>query len=142
MSLRENVSDCFHGYVKMGEALGQIARGRPDNGGPIAAEDARQIARNVLTELGLSWPKQERPPQHRVLSKPEANILRMMVDAPDGEIQWRPVFDMIGEQQATARLSALRDLGLIEHPGYNRWKITEKGRIAFGLLPANRIIEP
>ena len=36
-------------------ALAQIARGREDCGLPLAREEARQIARKTLTELGLGW---------------------------------------------------------------------------------------
>jgi hypothetical protein len=53
----EDVARAFYGTVRMGEVLGQIARGRADNGRPLAAETSRQLAREVLTELGLSWPQ-------------------------------------------------------------------------------------
>lgn len=36
--------------------LQRIARGRPDNGRPFAAEDSRQFAREALIKVGLRWP--------------------------------------------------------------------------------------
>ncbi|MFC3228763.1 hypothetical protein ACFOGJ_16080 [Marinibaculum pumilum] len=38
--------------------LQQIARGKPHpNGNPYSGETARQMARECLLSLGLSWPK-------------------------------------------------------------------------------------
>jgi hypothetical protein len=36
--------------------LGEIARGRCDNGRPLAAETSRQMAREALGRVGLGWP--------------------------------------------------------------------------------------
>lgn len=36
--------------------LGEIARGRCDNGRPLAAETARQMAREALAQNDLPWP--------------------------------------------------------------------------------------
>ena len=36
-------------------ALGEIARGRNDCGRPLAAETARQLARDALIRLGAGW---------------------------------------------------------------------------------------
>jgi hypothetical protein len=36
-------------------ALKEIARGRPDNGRPLPAETARQIARLALIDAGINW---------------------------------------------------------------------------------------
>lgn len=55
MSFRENVKDAFAGHNALALTLSKIARGRADNGRPIAAEMARQFARDTLTELGLDW---------------------------------------------------------------------------------------
>ena len=55
MSLREHVSDCFKTAVCFQEALAKIARGRTDNGLPLARETARQIARKAMTDMGRSW---------------------------------------------------------------------------------------
>lgn len=41
---------------RMAFVLGEIARGRADNGRPLAAETSRQMARNVLSALDLGWP--------------------------------------------------------------------------------------
>ena len=38
--------------------LQQIARGREDNGRPMASEKARQLARKTLMEFDISWPGQ------------------------------------------------------------------------------------
>ena len=38
-------------------ALRDIARGRDDNGRPLAAEDARQRARRALKAVGDNWAK-------------------------------------------------------------------------------------
>jgi len=41
---------------RMAFVLGEIARGRADNGRPLNAETSRQMARTVLTMLELGWP--------------------------------------------------------------------------------------
>jgi hypothetical protein len=41
---------------RMAFVLGEIARGRCDNGRPLAAETSRQMARTVLDMIGLGWP--------------------------------------------------------------------------------------
>jgi hypothetical protein len=41
---------------RMAYVLGEIARGRCDNGRPLAAETSRQMARTVLDMAGLGWP--------------------------------------------------------------------------------------
>lgn len=51
-----DVGAAFQATVKFAEVLGEIARGRKDNGRPLAAETARQMARNVLDEQGFKWP--------------------------------------------------------------------------------------
>lgn len=53
---REDVKTAFANHNRFVEVLGQIARGRPDNGRPIAAEKARQMAREVMDECGVHWP--------------------------------------------------------------------------------------
>ena len=40
--------------------LGEIARGRCDNGRPLAAEESRQMAREALLRCNLTWPETER----------------------------------------------------------------------------------
>lgn len=39
------------------KALALIARGRTDNGRPLAGERARQIAREALVKKGRDWPR-------------------------------------------------------------------------------------
>lgn len=57
--LVEDVKACFAGHNRMVEVLGEIARGRKDNGRPLAAETSRQMARGVMIELGVCWPPKE-----------------------------------------------------------------------------------
>lgn len=45
---------------RMQGTLQVIARGRPDNGRPLAAETARQLARSALIECGVDWPDAKR----------------------------------------------------------------------------------
>jgi hypothetical protein len=54
-TLRKNVTEAISGHNAMALALAQIARGRPDGGRPISSEDARQLARGTLTNLGMDW---------------------------------------------------------------------------------------
>lgn len=56
----KDVGDAFRISVAFGEVLGEIARGRSDCGRPLAAETARQKAREVLDKHGFSWPSQEK----------------------------------------------------------------------------------
>jgi hypothetical protein len=53
--LVDNITSAIRGHVEMAVALSKIARGRDDNGRPLAAEKARQLARDTLTELELDW---------------------------------------------------------------------------------------
>lgn len=55
MSLKENITTAIAGHNAMAVALSQIAAGRPDGGRPLSGEAARQIARTVLTDLGMDW---------------------------------------------------------------------------------------
>ena len=43
-------------FERIAFVLGEIARGRCDDGRPLAAETSRQMARTVLTMLALGWP--------------------------------------------------------------------------------------
>jgi len=58
--LVKDVSDAFRASVRFAEVLGEIARGRSDNGRPLPAETARQMAREVLDEQGFRWPSKRR----------------------------------------------------------------------------------
>ena len=48
-----DVKTCFHNHNRFATVLDQIARGR-DDGRPLAAETARQMARDVLEECNVS----------------------------------------------------------------------------------------
>lgn len=52
----KDVSTAFGVSVRFAATLGEIARGRRDNGRPLAAETSRQMARRVLDEQGFTWP--------------------------------------------------------------------------------------
>lgn len=54
----EEVIDAFATVAEFARVLGVIAQGRPDCGRPLAAETARQLAREALHAAGRSWPKQ------------------------------------------------------------------------------------
>lgn len=56
----------------MAFVLGEIARGRIDNGRPLAAETSRQMARTVLGMVGLGWP----------YGRPASKTLADMIDKP------------------------------------------------------------
>ncbi len=53
----QDVQACFRNHNRFVEALGRIARGREDNGRPLSAETARQLARDVMLECGIHWPR-------------------------------------------------------------------------------------
>ncbi len=50
--------DEFH--ERMEFVLGEIARGRVDNGRPLASEVCRRMARDVLSMFGVEWPVKEK----------------------------------------------------------------------------------
>lgn len=39
--------------------LGEIARGRMDNGNPLGGETSRQMAREAFGRCGLDWPQRD-----------------------------------------------------------------------------------
>lgn len=55
MSMRDSVVAAVNGHNLLAVAISKIAKGRVDNGRPLSGEDARQIARSALIELGLDW---------------------------------------------------------------------------------------
>jgi len=55
MSLQAKIADAIHGHNELAVTLSKIARGRADNGRPLAAETSRQLARDTLVALGLDW---------------------------------------------------------------------------------------
>ncbi len=50
----DDVKTCFRNHNRFVEVLGKIAHGRMDNGRPLAAETARQLARDVLVECAIT----------------------------------------------------------------------------------------
>lgn len=55
MSLRENVVAAIDGHNKLAVALSKIALGHIDDGKPLAGEEARQLARSAILDLGMDW---------------------------------------------------------------------------------------
>lgn len=53
----EETIDAFATVAEFSRVLGLIAQGRLDCGRPLAAETARQMAREALHAAGRSWPK-------------------------------------------------------------------------------------
>lgn len=54
----------------------------------------------------------------------------------DGPFRYRAIYYALGER-AWPVLNSLKVGGLLSHPGYDRWEITERGRIAAAFLMAN-----
>ncbi len=57
----EQVQNLVVYYNRLCGALGEIARGRTDNGLPLPRETSREIARRALTEQGRGWSLKEAP---------------------------------------------------------------------------------
>ena len=55
MSLHESIGAAIDGHNKLAVALSKIALGRTDCGRPLAAEAARQLARDAIIESGMDW---------------------------------------------------------------------------------------
>ena len=72
----------------------------------------------------------------------EATILRAALAVADSglvRLRYHTVYAIMGERRAYRALKSLRDQGALEHPGYNDWRITEKGRIAIALVNAKPV---
>jgi hypothetical protein len=52
--LVEDVKACFRNHNRFVVVLRQIARGRVDGKGPLAAERVKQMARDVLSECRIT----------------------------------------------------------------------------------------
>jgi hypothetical protein len=72
--LQDDVKAAFQGHNVLAVALSKIARGRPDNGRPLPAETSRQLARGVITSLGMDWGN---------VLKVEASMAEHQPPAPD-----------------------------------------------------------
>ena len=55
-------------FERMAFVMGEIARGRVDNGRPLGGETSRQMARHVLELIGLGWPYCRKPNPESALS--------------------------------------------------------------------------
>lgn len=71
------------------------------------------------------------------MTEDEATILRLALACDEGglPLRWRTVRDLLGERGWSV-LDRLKKQGAMEHPGYDHWRITEKGRIAIALQTA------
>jgi Mn-dependent DtxR family transcriptional regulator len=49
-----------------------------------------------------------------------------------GRLHYRAAYDIMGEN-AWAVLNTLKLAGAVDHPGYDDWRLTERGRIAAAL---------
>jgi hypothetical protein len=57
----------------------------------------------------------------------------LMMALADGPLRYRDVYAAVRGERAWAILNSLHKAGALEHPAYNHWQITEKGRIAAAL---------
>lgn len=92
-------------------------------------QEAQMIDRDILDvatpSMRPKWIGRTKP-----MTADETAVLLMAVNADP--LRYRDVYDLYGER-AWSLLKALKAQGAIDHPGYNRWQITEKGRIAAAL---------
>lgn len=75
-----------------------------------------------------------RPPwsgRSRPLTRDETLIL-VLAATGTGRLLYRDVCAVIGGEP-WGKLNALKNEGALAHHGYNRWEITEKGRLAAAL---------
>lgn len=68
--------------------------------------------------------------RERWLKPDDVVVLRLALEAGDW-LRWNTVYRALGERRATAALARLKIGGALNHPGYNRYVITEKGRLAY-----------
>lgn len=73
--------------------------------------------------------------RERWLKPDDIVVLRLALEAGDW-LRWNTVYRALGERRATAALNRLKIGGALNHPGYNRYIITEKGKIALALAIA------
>ena len=73
--------------------------------------------------------------RERLLRADDITVLELAVQHHDW-LRYRHVYRALGERRATASLARLKTAGALQHPGYNRYIITEKGRIALALAKA------
>lgn len=62
-------------------------------------------------------------------------VLMLALQA-DGPLRYQTVYDAVKGERAWSILNSLKQAGALEHPAYNHWQITEKGRIAAALAMA------
>ncbi len=63
-------------------------------------------------------------------------IVLLLALKVDGPLRYATVYHAMGGERAWSILRRLRHAGALDHPGYNHWQITEKGRIAAALAMA------
>lgn len=62
----------------------------------------------------------------------ETFVLMLALAAGD-RLRYRDVYAAVRGERAWAILDSLRKAGVLDHPSYDHWRITEKGRIAAAL---------
>ncbi len=89
------------------------------------------IQRDVLhvASRGMApiWIKRE-----TLLRADDIIVLQLALEAGDW-LRWKTVYRALGESRASQTLARLKTAGALQHPGYNRYIITEKGRIALAI---------
>lgn len=91
------------------------------------------IARDILH---VASPKM-RPPwvgRTKPMTRDETLVL-VTAALADRPLRYRDVVHVLGGEP-WSKMKSLRDQGALEHLGYDRWLITEKGRIAAALAMA------
>lgn len=66
------------------------------------------------------------------MSDNETIVLLLALKA-DGPLRYADVFKAMRGERAWSILNSLKGQGALDHPAYNHWQITEKGRIAAAL---------
>jgi hypothetical protein len=69
------------------------------------------------------------------MTKNETIVLLLALKV-NGRLRYRAVYYAMGGERAWSILNGLRNAGALDHPAYDHWEITEKGRIAAALLLA------
>jgi hypothetical protein len=87
----------------------------------------RDILHVASPSMRPPWSK----PQHKPLHRDEISILLLAARA-DRPLRYRDVVHVLGGEP-WSRLNSLKMQGGLDHLGYDRWVITEKGRIAAAL---------
>lgn len=86
----------------------------------------RDVLDVATPRLRPAWRGRTKP-----LTGTELQILRMAIESDP--LPYQKIYELVGGERAWTLLNGLKKQGALDHPGYNRWRITEKGRIALAL---------